>query len=229
VILPQKYADDFKTFCELNPKPCPLLEMTERPGQTECPKFCPSGVDIRSDLPYYKVYRNGVFTEQRADISEIWQDDFVTFLIGCSFSFEEALLKSGVGVRHVEEKRNVPMYKTNIPCKPRGIFQGNMVVSMRPYLPDDVQKAIDITAQFPRVHGAPVYSGEDPAEIGITEISKPDYGQSVTIREGERAVFWACGVTPQNVILQATEIPIVITHSPGCMLITDILNEEVKS
>ena len=150
----------------------------------------------------------------------------MSFLIGCSFSFEEALLKSGVGVRHVEEGRNVPMYRTTIPCVESGIFKGNMVVSMRPYMPDQIAKAIEVTSLFPNVHGAPVYHGLNPKEdIGIADINKPDYGDAVTIHEGEVPVFWACGVTPQNVILSATEIPIVITHSPGCMLVTDILNE----
>jgi len=133
VIMPKKYAEDFRKFCELNPKPCPLLEMTEG---FECPRFCSKGADLRTDLPSYKIYREGKFVEQRHDISELWQPDFVGFLIGCSFSFEESLIKFGLGVRHIEEGRNVPMYRTNVPCKESGIFKGNMVVSMRPYRPE---------------------------------------------------------------------------------------------
>jgi uncharacterized protein YcsI (UPF0317 family) len=200
--MPAKYAEDFRKFCKKNPKPCPLLEMTEAPGQVECPKFCPSGCDLRSDLPTYKIYRNGKFEESRHDITELWQDDFVSFLIGCSFSFEEALLKGGLGVRHIEEGANVPMYKTNFPCQESGIFKGNMVVSMRPYKPEDVPKAIEITGEFPNVHGAPVYHGHNwNQELGIRDISEPDYGDSVTIHPDEVPVFWGCGVTPQNVIL----------------------------
>eukprot|EP00347_Sterkiella_histriomuscorum_P015119 403358247 len=229
VIMPQKYAEDFQNFCELNPKPCPLLEMTES-GEVHANKFCQSGLDIRSDLPRYKVYRNGEFIEERLDIKDLWQNDFVCFLIGCSFSFESALQQAGLSIRHIEEHKNVPMYKTNIPCKPAGIFHGNMVVSMRPFKPDQAQLAYEVTSNFPRVHGAPVYSGNDYFNaLGISDISKPDYGDSITIHEDEVPVFWACGVTPQNVITQAKEIPILITHAPGHMLITDILNDELKS
>ena len=224
VILPKEYAYDFLLFTQRNPRSCPILEVSDvgsRYLQTIAP-----GADIATEIPRYRVYRNGVFTEEYTDISALWQEDFVSFLIGCSFSFEAALLEAGVPVRHIEENCNVPMYKTNIPCAPAGVFHGNMVVSMRPIPHELVPKAVLVTGEMPRVHGAPIHIGA-PEQIGITDLFHPDFGDMVTIREGEVPVFWPCGVTPQNVVM-ASKVPLAITHAPGHMLITDVRNTELK-
>lgn len=185
-------------------------------------------IDIRSDLPKYKVYRNGILTEEPYDIKELWQDDFVTFLIGCSFSFEDAMIRASIPVRHLEgdSKLTVPMYNTNIPCKSAGIFSGNMVVSMRPMTTSQAIHAVEITSRYPRVHGSPIHIG-NPATIGINDISKPDYGDSVTINDDEVPVFWACGVTPQAIVLNSKPI-ISVSHSPGHMLVTNIRNDSLS-
>jgi uncharacterized protein YcsI (UPF0317 family) len=225
VILPLKYAMDFFIFAQRNPKPCPILDVCE-PGKYNPVMTAPSA-DIRTDIPKYRVYKNGILVEEPTDIKHLWRDDLVSFLIGCSFSFEKALIDNGIGIRHIEEKRNVPMYITNKQCIPAGIFNGPTVVSMRPMREDLVQKAIEVTAKVPRVHGAPIHFG-DPAKIGIKDISKPDFGDSVTIKEGEVPVFWACGVTPQAVVMNVKP-DFVITHAPGHMFITDIKEEELMS
>ena len=222
VILPQQYAQDFQTFTELNPKPCPVLEITAV-GSPLVTKIAEA--DLTTDLPRYFVYRNGVRTAELLNIRDLWQDDFVGFLIGCSFSFEEALLQAGIEVRHISMGCNVPMYKTNIACKPAGCFSGPTVVSMRPMTPENAKRAVEITGHFPRVHGAPIHLG-DPSAIGIADLNKPDYGDAVEIRAGEIPVFWACGVTPQAVIEQA-KLPLVITHAPGHMFITDLRNTDL--
>jgi len=225
VILPKKYADDFKLFAEYNPKPCPILEITE-PGSYTTTKTADKA-NIITDIPKYFIYKNGVRVDEVLNAEKYWGDDFVCFLIGCSFSFEEAMIREGIEIRHISMGRNVPMYKTNIEAKPAGIFKGPYVVSMRPMKPEDVDKAYEITGKFPHVHGAPIHHG-DPAEIGIKDINKPDYGEAVIIKEGEVPVFWACGVTPQAAIENAKP-EIVITHAPGHMFITDILNENIES
>ena len=223
-ILPKEYAFDFLLFCMRNPKPCPILEVGDV-GSKEIKMMAQYG-DICTDFPKYRIWKNGVLEKEVTDISEYWQDDFVYFLIGCSFSFESELLEADVPVRHIEENRNVPMFNTNIALEPAGKFHGNMVVSMRP-IPDDlVVKAVNVTAAMPRVHGAPVHIG-NPRAIGIEDVNCPDYGDSVTINEGETPVFWACGVTPQNAVMQ-TKPPIAITHSPGHMFITDVKNVSLK-
>lgn len=223
-ILPKEYAFDFLLFCMRNPKPCPILEVGDV-GSREIKTMAQYG-DICTDFPKYRIWKNGVLEKEVTDISEYWQDDFVYFLIGCSFSFESELLEADVPVRHIEENRNVPMFNTNIALEPAGKFHGNMVVSMRP-IPDDlVVKAVNVTAAMPRVHGAPVHIG-NPEAIGIEDIFSPDYGDSVTINEGETPVFWACGVTPQNAVIQSKP-PIAITHSPGHMFITDVKNVSLK-
>lgn len=224
VILPQKYAEDFKLFAEYNPKPCPILEITE-PGSCIAKRTADSA-NIATDIPKYFIYKNGVKVDEVTNAEKYFGDDFVCFLIGCSFSFEEALIREGIDVRHITMGLNVPMYKTNIPCKPAGIFNGPYVVSMRPIKKEDVQKVYDITGKFPHVHGAPIHFG-NPEEIGIKDINKTDYGDAVEIKEGEVPVFWACGVTPQAAIENAKP-EIVITHAPGHMFITDILNEEIE-
>ncbi|MEZ5534060.1 MAG: putative hydro-lyase [Thiolinea sp.] len=223
-ILPKAWAHEFLQFCQLNPKPCPVLGMAD-PGSWEIPALA-KDLDIRSDIPRYRVFENGELTQEVTDIRDLWQDDFVTFMLGCSFSFEEALQADGLEVRNVSEGCNVPMYRTNIDCAPSGRFSGKMVVSMRPFLPADAIRAIQICTRFPAVHGAPLHIG-DPALIGINDLSKPDYGDAVTVNDNELPLFWACGVTPQVAIEQARP-PTCITHSPGCMLVTDVLNSKLS-
>lgn len=217
VVLPKDLAYDFLVFCQRNPKPCPLLDVTE-PGSAEARLTAP-GSDLSTDLPKYRVWKNGELVDEPVDVKEYWGKDMVGFLLGCSFTFEGALLERGVPVRHIEEGRNVPMYITNIQCQKAGSLEGPMVVSMRPVPSGMITRAVLTTAKFPSVHGSPVHIG-DPGKIGITDINRPDFGDSVTIREGEVPVFWACGVTPQAAIMK-TKPSLAITHSPGHMFITD--------
>lgn len=224
VILSGEYAQDFAEFARLNPKPCPIIDRIEA-GCVE-PPLSPKS-DIRTDIPGYRIYRNGVFTEEAADLKSLWQPDFVTFLLGCSFTFEWALLKESVPVRHIEMNCNVPMYKTTIPCKATKFFHGNTVVSMRPIPEELVDLAVRITSGYPEVHGAPLHIG-NPDVIGIMDILSPDYGDPVEIKPGEIPVFWACGVTPQLVAL-SSKPDLMITHAPGHMFITDITNEQLGS
>lgn len=223
-ILPRDWAAEFLQFCQLNPKPCPLVAVAANPGDTRFPEVA-EDFDIRTDVPSYRIWENGEMVREVSDISAEWRDDLVTFLIGCSFSFEEALIADGLEIRNVTEGRNVPMYRTNIACKPAGRFHGNTVVSMRPFVPADAIRMIQICSRFPSVHGAPIHFG-DPAAIGIADINQPDFGDAVTIKEGEVPVFTACGVTPQAAIEQAKP-PFCITHSPGCMLVTDLPNSRL--
>lgn len=223
VILPPEYAADFKEYARKNPFPCPILEMIEGTPETH---DMGEGGNIVTDIPEYFIYRNGKFSERVKDASAFWQDGFVGFLIGCSFSFEEALMKAGIEVRHIAMGCNVPMYKTNIMTEKAGPFEGPMVCSMRPMTSENAKLAYEITEKYPNVHGAPVHIG-DPAEVGVADINKPDYGDPVEIRPGEVPVFWPCGVTPQAAIENAKP-PIVITHSPGHMFITDVLNTELN-
>ena len=218
VILPQEWAWEFLLFCQRNPQACPLMDVTE-PGAVAPSKAAPQA-DLRSDLPKYRVWRDGELVAEPGDISGLWRNDFVSFLIGCSFTFESELMRSGLGVRHIDEGCNVPMYRTNVPCRPAGRFSGPLVVSMRPYQPADAIRAVQVTAAFPGSHGPPVHLGF-PEAIGIQDLSRPDYGDAVTVRPGELPVFWACGVTPQAV-LQSARLPLAITHSPGCMFVTDL-------
>ena len=221
VILPEEFAADFLLFCHRNPKPCPLLEVTD-PGSFIPNRFAPDA-DLRTDLPKYRVWRNGTLVDEPTEILDLWRDDFVSFLIGCSFTFETALRSAGIPVRHIEQQRNVPMYRTNQPCESAGPFRGELVVSMRPLVPADAIRAIQITSRFPRVHGAPVHFGS-PEALGIADLAHPDFGEAVTIHPGEIPVFWACGVTPQVALTNAAP-EIAITHSPGCMLVTDIRDD----
>lgn len=224
VILPKDWANDFLQFCQRNPKPCPIVGMSSQPGEFLLPDLG-RDLDIRTDLPSYRIFKDGKLVEELNDVSAHWRDDLVTFVLGCSFSFEEALTADGLDVRNVSEGVNVPMYRTNIGCKPAGRFSGNMVVSMRPFVASDAIRAVQICTRFPSVHGAPVHLG-DPALIGIGEISRPDFGDPVSIRANELPVFWACGVTPQ-VALEQAKPPFCITHSPGCMLVTDLPNSRL--
>lgn len=220
-ILPEKYALDFLRFCLRNPKPCPVVGVGDT-GSVFMPTLG-HDIDIRHDVPRYRVFRDGVLAEETTDIANLWTDDLVTVALGCSFTFENALMRAGIPVRHVETGRNVPMYRTNILLAPAGPFSGEMVVTMRPIPADQVTAAHQISARFPQAHGAPIATG-DPADIGINDLAKPEWGEPVDINPGEVPVYWACGVTPQNVLLDA-KLPICITHAPGHMLIADVAED----
>jgi len=223
MILPADWAEEFRLFCTRNPRPCPILEIVEQ-GSVEPRKFAPSS-DLRTDLPRYRIWRDGLLADEPTSIESYWQDDFVSFLIGCSFTFESALIAAGLSVRHIELGCNVPMYKTSIPCEPAGRFFGNMVVSMRPFPPADAIRAVQITSDYPAVHGAPIHIGF-PDQLGIRDLACPDFGDPVPVRAGELPLFWACGVTPQSVVM-AAKPPLAITHSPGCMFVTDVKDSDL--
>jgi uncharacterized protein YcsI (UPF0317 family) len=223
VVLPRELAFDFLLFCRRNPKPCPVLDVTDT-GSPE-PRETAPGADLRTDVPRYRVYRHGELDDEPTDITDLWRDDFVAFLLGCSFTFEAAMLHAGLPVRHIEEQKNVPMFRTSIACKPAGIFHGPTVVSMRPLTPEQAIRAVQITSRYPAVHGAPIHLG-DPAAIGIKDVGRPDFGEAVTLRPGEVPVFWACGVTPQAVVIESKP-ELVITHSPGSMFVTDVSDESL--
>jgi uncharacterized protein YcsI (UPF0317 family) len=223
-ILPAALAHDFLRFAQANPKPCPVLAVAE-PGCAALPSLA-DDLDIRTDVPRYRVWRHGEVVEEPTDIRRVWRDDLVTFAIGCSFSFEEALLEDGIEVRHIARGCNVPMYRTNIPTVPAGVLHGPLVVSMRPLKPADAIRAVQITSRYPSVHGAPVHIGL-PEAIGIFDLGRPDYGDAVPVGADELPVFWACGVTPQSVIAQVKP-EFCITHAPGCMLITDLRNSNLS-
>ncbi len=225
VVLPKEYAYDFLLFTQRNPKSCPVLEVSEE-GNRFLEKIA-KGADIATDIPKYRVYENGVMTGEYTSVEKFWRDDLVSFLIGCSFSFESELLDAGIEVRHISMGCNVPMYITNIECEPAGIFNGKMVVSMRPISYEQIVKAVTVSGQMPKVHGTPIHIG-DPSAIGISDISNPDFGDAVEIRDGEVPVFWCCGVTPQSVVMNVKP-SFCITHAPGHMLITDVKNVELKN
>ncbi|MGQ0568608.1 MAG: putative hydro-lyase, partial [Armatimonadota bacterium] len=218
VIVAHRDAAAFRVFCERNPGPCPLLEVTEQ-GDPVPHSYAP-GADLRTDVPLYRVYKNGELVEERAEVSGIWDSDLVAFLLGCSFTFEEAIAAAGTRIRHIERGCNVSMHVTSRMCAPAGPFAGPMVVSMRPFAPADIPHVVNISGRFPQAHGAPLHIG-DPAVLGITDLGRPDYGDPVPIEPGEVPVFWACGVTPQAVAARA-RLPLMITHAPGHMFITDM-------
>ncbi|PUB13570.1 putative hydro-lyase [Yoonia sediminilitoris] len=220
-ILPERYALDFLRFCQRNPKPCPIVGISDS-GNPALPTLG-RDIDIRTDVSKYRVFVNGNLDKEVTDITDIWTDDLVTVALGCSFTFENALLRAGIPVRHSETGKNVPMYRSNIDLVPAGRFSGRMVVTMRPIPEAQVAEAREISSRFPQAHGAPIAAG-DPAQIGIADLSQPDWGDAVDIRPGEVPVFWACGVTPQNVLLDAG-LPICVTHSPGHMLIADVAED----
>jgi uncharacterized protein YcsI (UPF0317 family) len=222
-ILPRDHAEDFLRFCQANPKPCPLLGVSE-PGDPAIPALG-ADLDIRTDVPRYRVWRDGVLVDESRDIKSEWRDDLVSFVLGCSFSFEEALLAADVPVRHIALKRNVPMYRTSVATQRAGRFHGPLVVSMRPMKPADAIRAVQVTSRLPAVHGAPVHLGF-PQAIGIADIARPDYGDAVPVEPDELPVFWACGVTPQAAIA-AARVPFAITHAPGYMLVTDLKNAQL--
>lgn len=224
IILPKEQAYDFLLFAQRNPKPCPLLEVTEV-GAREA-TICATDCDIATDFPKYRIYRHGELVEEAADVSAYWRDDLVSFVIGCSFSFESELVEAGIEMRHNTMGRNVSMYLTGVDCVPAGSMSGKMVMSMRPIPHDQIVKAVQLSGAIPKVHGAPLHIG-DPAAIGVKDIAHPEFGDPVDIREGEVPVFWACGVTPQSIVMNSKP-EFAITHAPGCMLITDTKNIDLK-
>jgi uncharacterized protein YcsI (UPF0317 family) len=224
-ILPQAYAEDFLAFCRANPKPCPLLAVSE-PGDPRLPALG-EDLDIRTDVPAYRIFRHGKQEEDVADLLPLWRSDFVTFVLGCSFSFEEALMEAGLPLRYVEQGRNVPMYRTSIDTVPAGRFRGKLVVSMRPFKPADAIRAIEITSRYPRVHGSPIHIGF-PEMIGIDDLARPWAGDPTEVLGDELPLFWACGITPQSVVLESRP-SLCITHAPGHMLVTDLKNATLRS
>lgn len=221
VIMPEEFAFDFMRYCQRNPKPCPITGVSD----TGNPMMFTMGndIDIRTDVPAYNIYRNGRLDISVTNIAEIWRDDFVVFTLGCSFTFEHALLDAGINLWHIDNDRTVPMFRSSIETTPAGPFSGKMVVSMRSVCEERVDEVIEISRRFPLAHGAPVHVG-DPKAIGITDLSSPDWGDPAPVGANEVPVFWACGVTPQ-VAIKAAQLPICITHKPGCMLITDIAED----
>ncbi|WP_273715425.1 putative hydro-lyase [Leuconostoc mesenteroides] len=224
IVLPWEDAYDFLLFAQRNPKPIPILEVTEV-GSREL-QTLGNDIDVATDFPKYRIYRNGKMFDEYLSVVDFWREDLVSFLIGCSFSFEDLLVDAGIEIRHITEKANVAMFNTNIPLKQAGKFSGNMVVSMRPIKSSQIATAVNVTNRLPGVHGAPIQIG-NPAEIGIYDLANPDYGDAVTINENEIPVFWACGVTPQAAVM-ASKPKFAITHSPGHMLITNISNKDLS-
>src|SRR6516162_9371419 len=224
-VVPGALAADFREFCRLNPKPCPLLASSAQ-GDWRMPELA-ADLDIRTDLPRYRIWRNGRIADEPNDVRDWWRDDLVAFVLGCSFSFEEALLENGIELRHITCGCAVPMYRTTIATVGAGPFHGPMVVSMRPLSSADAARAVEITARYPRVHGAPVHIGA-PQALGIDDLATPDYGDPVPIRDGEIPVFWACGVTPQAVI-ETVKPEFCITHYPAAMLVTDLRNVDLAT
>ena len=220
-ILPERFALDFLRFCLRNPKPCPIVGVSDT-GDPFLPTLG-KDIDIRTDVSRYRVFRDGKLTDEPEDIAALWADDLVTVALGCSFTFENALVRHGIPVRHMETGRNVPMYRSNVSLAPAGPFKGNMVVTMRPIPAGQVDDAYKISGRYPHAHGAPIAHG-NPSVVGISDLSNPDWGEAVEIRGGEVPVYWACGVTPQNVLLDA-KLPLCITHSPGHMLIADVAED----
>ncbi len=223
-ILPAALAAEFTAFCHRNPKPCPLIGMGV-PGDPFLPEL--GDIDIRTDVPRYRVFKDGQLSDEPTDIRKFWSDDLVAFVLGCSFSFEKPMLEAGLHLQHLHRNTTVPMYRTNINCVPAGRFDGNMVVSMRPFAPADAIRAVQITSRYPAVHGAPVHIGF-PEAIGIADLQRPDFGDGPLIEPGQLPLFWACGVTPQ-VVIEAARPAICITHKPGAMLITDKLNSALAA
>jgi uncharacterized protein YcsI (UPF0317 family) len=224
VTLPEEYAFDFLKFCVRNPKPCPVLEVTDAGSPT--PAVMAPGADLRTDVPRYRVYEDGELVDEPTDVASYWRGDLVSFLIGCSFTFEKALLDAGLRLAHLDQGRNVPMYVTNRKCAPSGPFSGPMVVSMRPYRADEIPLAVAVSGRYPTMHGAPVHVG-DPGSLGVRDLDEPEFGEAISVAEDETPLFWACGVTPQAVAMQAKP-PLVITHSPGHMFVTDRRNAEYE-
>jgi len=218
VILPEAYALDFMRFCQRNPKPCPLVGVSDT-GDAMM-RTLGADIDIRTDVPAYNIYRNGALDGSTTDLGALWTDDMVAFALGCSFTFEHALIRAGIALWHVENDSTVPMFRTSVDCVPAGVFTSPMVVSMRAVDADRVEEAAAISRRYPLAHGAPIHWG-DPAAIGIADVSQPDWGDPAPVGDGQVPMFWACGVTPQAAVAAAAP-PICITHKPGHMLITDV-------
>lgn len=225
VMLPVSIAGDFLHFCLNNPKPCPLIGVS-LPGERALPGLG-ADIDIANDIPRYRVYRHGDLHTETHSVEALWRDDLVTFVLGCSFTFEEALIREGFSVRHIDQGRNVPMFRTALQTLPAGSFSGPVVVTMRPYRQRDIPRVFDICARYPHAHGAPLAWG-DPSALGISDLQQPDYGDPVDMHADEIPVFWACGVTPQAAIT-AAKPALCITHAPGYMLVTDVPSNETPS
>lgn len=224
VILPRTYASDFLTFCLRNPKPCPLLDVTD----AGCPEFkqMAPGADIRTDLPLYRIWRDGKLERETERVDDTYENDMVGFALGCSFSWEDVLKDRGLAPRHMLNNTNVPMFRTSVENETAGVFGGRLVVSMRPYKSSEIDDVVAITSSYPGAHGGPVHVG-DPSEIGILDVRDPDFGDAVSIEPDDVPVFWACGVTPQLAI-ESARPHLAITHSPGHMLVCDVLNSELQ-
>lgn len=223
VVLPEEYAFDFLKFCVRNPRPCPVLEVTD--AGSPIPSVMAPDADLRTDVPKYRIYENGELADEPTDLTSYWREDLVSFLLGCSFTFETALLSAGLRLAHLDQGRNVPMYATDRECVPSGPFAGPMVVSMRPYRAEEIPLAVTVSGRYPTMHGAPVHVG-DPNSLGIRDIDEPEFGDAISIGEDQVPVFWACGVTPQAVAMKARP-PFMITHSPGHMFVTSMTNDEL--
>ncbi|MEU0681671.1 putative hydro-lyase [Streptomyces albogriseolus] len=223
VSVPADWAYDMLLFCQRNPRACPLLDVTDAGSTTT---VLASGADLRTDLPRYRVWEDGELVDEPTDVRAYWRDDLVSFLIGCSFTFEWALAAAGVPMRHVEQGRNVPMYRTTWQCRPAGRLSGPMVVSMRPVPPEHLDAAIRESGLMPAVHGAPVHCG-DPSVLGVDDLDRPDFGDRVELAPDDIPVFWACGVTPQAAVM-ASRPPFALTHAPGRMFIGDARDEQFR-
>lgn len=224
VMLPADLAADFAAMCAANPRPLPLIEHTE-PGVPDQLRSAP-GADLRTDVPRYQVHRHGELVDEVTDVTDIWRDDFVGFLLGCSFSAERQLLEGGVRLRHLELGQGVPIYLTSVDCTPAGQMHGRVVVSMRPIAAAEVDRAVEVTSRYPLAHGAPLHVG-DPSRIGVTDLAAPDWGDAIELADDEVPVFWACGVTPQSII-RTVQPEIAVTHAPGCMFVTDVRDEDIR-
>ena len=223
ISVPADWAYDVLLFCQRNPKPCPVLDVTDAGSATT--ELAP-GADLRTDLPRYRVWREGLLEHETTDVLDQWRDDLVTFLIGCSFTFESSLASEGIPLRHNDQGKNVSMYRTDLACRPAGRLHGPMVVSMR-YIPEElVEAAVSVSGRMPAVHGAPVHIG-DPGAIGIRDLDRPDYGDAVQPKDGDVPVFWACGVTPQAVLMESRP-PFAITHAPGYMFLSDASDADYR-
>ena len=220
-ILPEEYALDFATYCHRNPKACPLLAI----GLVGDPYLPVLGqdLDVRTDVPRYRVMQDGEVIDEPTDIRNLWRDDFVSFVVGCSFSFEHALTMSGVSLRECARGDNVVMYQTNIDTFPAGPFGGKLIVTMRPLVPAQAIQAIQVTSHFQNSHGAPVHIGV-PEHIGISDLESPLFNaKPPQMRPDELPVFWACGVTALFAVKHARP-SMCIMHKPGSMVIADLQN-----
>jgi uncharacterized protein YcsI (UPF0317 family) len=224
-VVPKSKAYDMLLFCTRNPAPCPVLEVTE-PGSPLL-RTLAKGADLRTDIPKYRVYKHGELVAETTDITEWWRDDFVGFLLGCSLTFENAMLKAGLPLRHLEANTRIPVYISGIECEPAGEFSGPMVVSMRPIPAHLVPRAVQVTTRYARAHGAPIHIG-DPAAIGIKDLDRVDFGDPPVMRPGDVPCFWACGITPQAVAMRVKP-DILISHAPEHMFVSDLRDEEIAT